>query len=57
MAGVTDPAKLPIFIVFEGGAGPDRAGAPAELFRLAPADEVMARRLADYIANARRRSR
>ena len=52
MAAVTDPAKLPVFIVFEGGKGlidPERW---PTLFRLAPADAVLARRIADYIASA-----
>jgi ABC-type branched-subunit amino acid transport system substrate-binding protein len=52
VASVTDPAKLPVFVLFEGGAGlidPERY---PTLFRLAPADAIMTRRLADYIANA-----
>ncbi len=49
---MTDAAKLPVFICFEGGQDlidPERC---PSLFRLAPADSVLARRLADYIANA-----
>jgi branched-chain amino acid transport system substrate-binding protein len=51
VAGVTDPAKLPTFIVFQGGAGLIDPQAHPSLFRLAPADAIMTRRLADYIAN------
>jgi ABC-type branched-subunit amino acid transport system substrate-binding protein len=53
VAGVTDPAKLPVFVVFEGGQDLIDPARRPTLFRLAPADEVLARRLADYIANAR----
>ncbi|HWK26388.1 MAG TPA: ABC transporter substrate-binding protein [Solirubrobacter sp.] len=50
---VTDAAKLPAFILFDGGpALVDPARHPS-VFRLAPADAIMTRRLADYIANAR----
>jgi ABC-type branched-subunit amino acid transport system substrate-binding protein len=52
VAGVTDRAKLPVFICFEGGKGLIDPQRWPTLFRLAPADEVLARRLADYIANA-----
>ena len=51
VAGVTDPAKLPTFIVFQGGSGLIDPQAHPSLFRLAPADAIMTRRLADYIAN------
>src|SRR4051795_3991550 len=51
VAGVTDPAKLPAFVLFEGGAGLIDPAKYPSLFRLAPADAVMTRRLADYIAN------
>src|SRR3954470_16839989 len=51
VAGVTDPAKLPAFVLFEGGAGLIDPAAHPSLFRLAPADAIMTRRLADYIAN------
>jgi ABC-type branched-subunit amino acid transport system substrate-binding protein len=53
VASVTDPAKLPVFVLFEGGAGLIDPQAHPSLFRLAPADAIMTRRLADYIANAR----
>jgi ABC-type branched-subunit amino acid transport system substrate-binding protein len=52
VASVTDPAKLPVFILFEGGAGLIDPQLHPSLFRLAPADAIMTRRLADYIANA-----
>jgi ABC-type branched-subunit amino acid transport system substrate-binding protein len=52
MASVTDPAKLPVFVLFEGGAGLIDPVRHPTLFRLAPADAIMTRRLADYIANA-----
>jgi ABC-type branched-subunit amino acid transport system substrate-binding protein len=52
VASVTDPAHLPVFICFEGGAGIVDAARWPTLFRLAPANETLVRRLADYIANA-----
>jgi ABC-type branched-subunit amino acid transport system substrate-binding protein len=52
VASVTDPAKLPVFVLFEGGAGLIDPHLHPSLFRLAPADAIMTRRLADYIANA-----
>jgi ABC-type branched-subunit amino acid transport system substrate-binding protein len=52
VASVTDPAKLPVFVLFEGGSGLIDPQAHPSLFRLAPADAIMTRRLADYIANA-----
>ena len=52
MASVTDPAHLPVFICFDGGAGLIDPGQRPTLFRMAPADATLARRLADYIANA-----
>jgi ABC-type branched-subunit amino acid transport system substrate-binding protein len=51
VAGVTDPAKLPVFVLFEGGADLIDPVRYPTLFRLAPADSIMTRRLADYIAN------
>jgi ABC-type branched-subunit amino acid transport system substrate-binding protein len=53
VASVTDPAKLPVFVLFEGGAGLIDPQVHPSVFRLAPADAIMTRRLADYIANAR----
>ncbi len=52
VASVTDPAKLPVFVLFEGGSQLIDPAAHPSLFRLAPADAIMARRLADYIANS-----
>jgi ABC-type branched-subunit amino acid transport system substrate-binding protein len=52
VASVTDPAHLPVFICFDGGANLIDAKNRPTLFRMAPADSIMASRLADYIANA-----
>jgi branched-chain amino acid transport system substrate-binding protein len=53
VASVTDPAQLPVFICFDGGAGLIDPQRYPTLFRMAPADLTMASRLADYIANAK----
>src|SRR5262249_34772579 len=53
MAGVTDPANLPVFVCFDGGAKLIDPQRYPTLFRMAPADTTMASRLADYIANAK----
>ncbi len=53
VAAVTDPVKLPVFITFEGGASLTDATKLPTLFRLAPANEDMCRRLADYLADVR----
>src|SRR3954452_4579849 len=53
VASVTDPAKLPVFVLFDGGPSLIDPQAHPSVFRLAPADAIMTRRLADYIANAR----
>ena len=53
VAAVTNPAKLPVFILFEGGADLIDPVRYPTLFRLAPADTIMTRRLADYIANGK----
>ena len=51
VADVTDPANLPVFVVFDGGASfIDPTGRPT-LFRMAPADNPMTMRLADYLAS------
>ena len=50
VADVTDPAHLPVFVVFDGGASFIDARSRPTLFRLAPADKPMAMRLADYLA-------
>ncbi|GAA5186179.1 hypothetical protein GCM10023322_31860 [Rugosimonospora acidiphila] len=52
VAQVTDPANLPVFICFDGGDGLIDPSKWPTLFRMAPADQPMARRLADYIANS-----
>src|SRR4051812_10412560 len=51
VADVTDAAKLPAFILFAGGADLIEPVRHPSMFRLAPADAIMTRRLADYIAN------
>ncbi|HET6549371.1 MAG TPA: ABC transporter substrate-binding protein [Solirubrobacter sp.] len=51
IADITDRASLPTFILFEGGADLIDPQRDPSLFRLAPADPIMTRRLADYIAN------
>jgi branched-chain amino acid transport system substrate-binding protein len=53
MAAATDPANLPVFILFDGGAGLIDPQRRPTLFRMAPANATMASRLADYIANDR----
>jgi ABC-type branched-subunit amino acid transport system substrate-binding protein len=49
-ADVTDPASLPTFIVFEGGASLVDAKERPTLFRMAPANKPMATRLSDYMS-------
>jgi ABC-type branched-subunit amino acid transport system substrate-binding protein len=53
VASVTDPARLPVFVLFEGGKGIIDPARWPTLFRLAPANATLVRRLADYIANAK----
>ena len=53
LASVTDPARLPVFICFDGGTALIDPQRHPTLFRMAPADVTMANRLADYIANAK----
>jgi ABC-type branched-subunit amino acid transport system substrate-binding protein len=48
---VTDPASLPVFVVFDGGASFVDARAHPTIFRLAPANTYLSRRLADYLAD------
>jgi ABC-type branched-subunit amino acid transport system substrate-binding protein len=50
VADVVDPASLPTFVVFDGGASIIDAQHRPAMFRLAPADRYMAMRLADYLA-------
>ena len=47
---VTDPAALPVFVVFDGGGSFIDAKARPTLFRLAPANRYLTRRLADYLS-------
>lgn len=51
VASVTDPARLPVLVTFEGGATVTDAKARPTVFRLAPADVYLTRRLADYLAS------
>jgi ABC-type branched-subunit amino acid transport system substrate-binding protein len=51
IAAVTDPVRLPVFVAFEGGASFIGATNHPSLFRLAPANDAMCRRLADYLAD------
>ena len=50
VAEVTDPASLPVFVVFEGGESIVDPQERPTLFRLAPANAPMSRRLADYVS-------
>ena len=54
VAAVTDPAHLAVFVTFEGGASLIDATAHPSLFRLAPANTYLCRRLADYLADTQR---
>jgi ABC-type branched-subunit amino acid transport system substrate-binding protein len=51
VAAVTDPARLAVFIVFEGGESLVDAKRWPTLFRMAPANKYLCRRLADYLAD------
>ena len=51
IAAVTDPVKLPVFLTFEGGASLTDATSLPTLFRMAPANTYLCRRLADYLAD------
>lgn len=51
IAAVTDPANLAVFITFEGGASLTDPTALPTLFRLAPSNTYLCRRLADYLAD------
>jgi ABC-type branched-subunit amino acid transport system substrate-binding protein len=55
VADVTDPANLPVFVVFDGGESFIEAEVHRTLFRMAPADRPMAIRLADYLAASKPR--
>jgi ABC-type branched-subunit amino acid transport system substrate-binding protein len=50
VAGITGPAGLPTFVVFDGGASITDPVQRPTIFRLAPADKFMTMRLADYLA-------
>lgn len=50
VAEVTDPVSLPVFVVFEGGQSIVDPQERPTLFRLAPANAAMSRRLADYVS-------
>jgi ABC-type branched-subunit amino acid transport system substrate-binding protein len=50
VADVSDPANLPVFVVFDGGSSIIDPVKRPTLFRIAPADQVMGRRLADYVS-------
>lgn len=52
---VTDPVPLPVFVVFEGGESLVDPEERPTLFRLAPANAPMSRRLADYVSEKARR--
>lgn len=51
IAAVTDPARLPVFIAFDGSASFIDPRRHPTLFRMAPSNEAMCRRLADYLAD------
>lgn len=53
VAAVTDPAKLAVFVTFEGGASLTDPKTRPTIFRLAPANSALCRRLADYLADTR----
>ena len=50
IAEVTDPVDLPVFVVFEGGESIVDPEERPTIFRLAPANAPMSRRLADYVS-------
>jgi ABC-type branched-subunit amino acid transport system substrate-binding protein len=51
IAAVTDPVKLPVFVTFSGGSALTDPKALPTLFRMAPANTYLCRRLADYLAD------
>ena len=55
IAAATDPAHLPVFVTFEGGASLTDPTALPTIFRMAPANTYMCRRLADYLADTQPR--
>ncbi|MFL6240376.1 MAG: ABC transporter substrate-binding protein [Actinomycetes bacterium] len=50
VADVAGPSHLPVFVVFDGGSSVIDPARRPTLFRIAPADSVMGRRLADYVS-------
>jgi ABC-type branched-subunit amino acid transport system substrate-binding protein len=52
---VTAAASMPVFVVFDGGGSFIDAHVHPTIFRLAPADKYLSRRLADYVAEKARR--
>jgi len=54
VAAVTAPVKLPVFVAFEGGESLIDPEVRPTLFRMAPANKAMCRRLADYVADVQR---
>jgi ABC-type branched-subunit amino acid transport system substrate-binding protein len=50
VAGVAGPARLPVFVTYEGGQGLVDEDARPTLFRMAPANKPMTQRLTDYLA-------
>jgi len=50
VSDVSDPANLPVFVVFDGGASIIDPASRPTLFRIAPADKPMSIRLTDYLA-------
>lgn len=55
VAAVTEPARLPVFVVYEGGGSVIDPVARPGVFRVAPSNKPMARRLADYLSARRPR--
>jgi ABC-type branched-subunit amino acid transport system substrate-binding protein len=51
---VTDPVGLPVFVVFQGGQSFIDVHTHPTLFRLAPANKYLTRRLADYVSTKTR---
>jgi ABC-type branched-subunit amino acid transport system substrate-binding protein len=55
VSDVTDPADLPVFVVFEGAASIVDPEERPTLFRLAPANRPLATRLGDYLSERAKR--
>jgi ABC-type branched-subunit amino acid transport system substrate-binding protein len=52
IADVSDPASLPVFVVFEGGISLVDPKERPTLFRMAPSNKPMATRLSDYLSES-----